>query len=977
MSLEANQIEHARVGSWFLGPRAENISDLKDVFDIILEKQREVRRSLYPSDPDFITSEMRALDVHKDSIERLKSSVEDLSDRLAKHSVPFWSPRYHAHMTMETTMASIVGYISAMFYNPNNVASEASPVTTDIEKQVGDQLCRMLGYAGPNPTDGRPASWGHITCGGSVANLEAIWSTRNLKFYPFSLKWAIEEGKLGFLKTVEPPFTVETSQGVRKKFLDLSTWELLNLKPSTVLDLSRQLKDEYSLSPQYLQDALKDYLIQSKGKDVLEKKYGIKTGRFLISSTKHYSWPKGGGNPRRLLLTRDAWTTTAISGIGSDNFVDVQVDEEARMDTADLRSHLDRCLEQEIPVFGVVAIIGSTEHGACDPVTEILEIRTEYQARGLSFAVHCDAAWGGYFASMIREAPTPRYGLLPYVPPLALQPYTVKQLMNLHHADSITIDPHKSGYINYPAGGLCYRDERMRYLVTWTSPYIFTDGDESMGVYGVEGSKPGASAAAAWLTHKTLGLHNRGLGRLLGEAVFTCTKLYCHWATLTRPDDDLIIVPLFRLPSERKGLDPAKVEEEKRFIRDRILGVSNEALYKDQEAWALLETLGGDLMINAFACNFRINGEPNHDVNEVNYLNQRIYERTSIRSLKDNPEDCPIILMTSVFSHDVFGRCLDALKKRLQVDDGSGHCRGARGDMRFLVNVTMSPWPTDPEFLTGIMKSFRQIAEEEVKNCLKRNTVTPDTHRFVLQGLDRVYLVAAPMFHKANRRWQLVLTADFPADAHEQYRKLRAEHPDKFYTASNVEPVTLEDLLRDGGAAAVEWRLDEAGAAAPQGDPLAKFKLENLRVVVKESIAYAALDDDYPDRMPFYLYGSRAEAHLDHVLRRAPNAQISTDLVKLDLAGDGLTDDQLAGGVVAVLDNVFERLLQPLSPDNRTVNVETPGLGLAAGSTHKVTVYATYADFASGTAQPIAAGTVTLQHKPFADWEEINKDGAL
>lgn len=56
---------------------------------------------------------------------------------------------------------------------------------------------------------------------------------------------------------------------------------------------------------------------------------------------------------------------------------------------------------------------------------------------------------------------------------------------------------------------------------------MFHEGDEtkSMGVYGVEGSKPGASAVATWLTHKTLGLNKSGYGRLLGEAVFTCTKV--------------------------------------------------------------------------------------------------------------------------------------------------------------------------------------------------------------------------------------------------------------------------------------------------------------------------------------------------------------------------------------------------------------------------------------------------------------------
>lgn len=34
----------------------------------------------------------------------------------------------------------------------------------------------------------------------------------------------------------------------------------------------------------------------------------------------------------------------------------------------------------------------------------------------------------------------------------------------------------------------------------------------------------------------------------------------------------------------------------------------------DEEAVELLKELGGDLMINAFACNFKIDGKPNRNV---------------------------------------------------------------------------------------------------------------------------------------------------------------------------------------------------------------------------------------------------------------------------------------------------------------------------------------------------------------------------
>lgn len=50
--------------------------------------------------------------------------------------------------------------MASMMYNPNNVATEASPFTTALEKDVGMQLCQMLGYS----VHGDFPGWGHITC---------------------------------------------------------------------------------------------------------------------------------------------------------------------------------------------------------------------------------------------------------------------------------------------------------------------------------------------------------------------------------------------------------------------------------------------------------------------------------------------------------------------------------------------------------------------------------------------------------------------------------------------------------------------------------------------------------------------------------------------------------------------------------------------------------------------------------------------
>lgn len=72
-------------------------------------------------------------------------------------------------------MSSLLGYFMTMLYNPNNVALEASPMTTLVELRVGQQLCELFGYNIHAEEKTSPLGWGHITCDGTVANLESIW----------------------------------------------------------------------------------------------------------------------------------------------------------------------------------------------------------------------------------------------------------------------------------------------------------------------------------------------------------------------------------------------------------------------------------------------------------------------------------------------------------------------------------------------------------------------------------------------------------------------------------------------------------------------------------------------------------------------------------------------------------------------------------------------------------------------------------
>ena len=111
-----------------------------------------------------MTPYVKEQESYKEAERKIEAELQELSIRL-NNSVPFFNFRCQAntftylcksqptyvfllqgHMLWDTTIASNVGYISALFYNQNNVASMASGVTLQLEREVGRELCAMVGY---------------------------------------------------------------------------------------------------------------------------------------------------------------------------------------------------------------------------------------------------------------------------------------------------------------------------------------------------------------------------------------------------------------------------------------------------------------------------------------------------------------------------------------------------------------------------------------------------------------------------------------------------------------------------------------------------------------------------------------------------------------------------------------------------------------------------------------------------------------
>jgi glutamate/tyrosine decarboxylase-like PLP-dependent enzyme len=93
------------------------------------------------------------------------------------------------------SMAALLGYFMTMLYNPNNVALEASPLSTVAEIEVGEQLCELFGYNIDESNLDMPTGWGHVTCDGTIANLESIWSVARFDICLIPVPLTISQGR--------------------------------------------------------------------------------------------------------------------------------------------------------------------------------------------------------------------------------------------------------------------------------------------------------------------------------------------------------------------------------------------------------------------------------------------------------------------------------------------------------------------------------------------------------------------------------------------------------------------------------------------------------------------------------------------------------------------------------------------------------------------------------------------------------------
>jgi glutamate/tyrosine decarboxylase-like PLP-dependent enzyme len=506
-------MDDKKLYSWFLGPKAENADILEK---LVLEALRDCvfwRRNFHPEDDILITERIQREESFQDALAQLRQEFLTLLANL-KRDVPFYSPRYIGHMLGDQLLPAIVAYFAAMLHNPNNVSRESSPITTQYEFEVAQQLAHLMGFTGQ--------TWGHITSGGTVANFEALWVARNLRFFPLAVRDAARA-----LELDELPITLPT--GKRANLVaETDNWVLLNLDAAEVLQLRARLHEAWAqqqggLTPAQVAKQVDQQLIaHSLSGKGMQRFFAelqgdrLAAGVVFAPATAHYSMQK----------------VVEALGLGKQQLELVPVDGHFRMDIAALRAKLQRCLAERRPVIAVVSVLGSTEEGAIDHVHQVVELQTELRRQGLTFHHHCDGAWGGYVRTLFFDAQgqaVKRVSAIRELTQTWPSDETFASYSAVCHADSVTIDPHKLGYIPYPCGAIVFRHAGVTDLVSTDAPYIFQgaadQGRPFIGRHILEGSKPGAAAAACWFAHRLVPLNQSGYGLLIGKSIQSTQEL--------------------------------------------------------------------------------------------------------------------------------------------------------------------------------------------------------------------------------------------------------------------------------------------------------------------------------------------------------------------------------------------------------------------------------------------------------------------
>lgn len=214
-----------------------------------------------------------------------------------------------------------------------------------------------------------------------------------------------------------------------------------------------------------------------------------KSYAIFVPATAHYSWQKG----------------FDLIGIDPDAIVSIETDKNGSVDVFSFEKKLKISLQKNIRQIAVISVLGTTEFGSIDPIYDIAKLIQKYKNKNTYFWHHIDAAYGGFYATIKK--------------PTVVSTSFLKNVAAIQLSDSITIDPHKLGYVPYSSGCFICRNKTFYRAINNSAAYVDFKSKKEPGPYTIEGSRSAAGAIATLLTARTLGFNSSGLGRIIEKTI--------------------------------------------------------------------------------------------------------------------------------------------------------------------------------------------------------------------------------------------------------------------------------------------------------------------------------------------------------------------------------------------------------------------------------------------------------------------------
>ncbi|MFE2036747.1 pyridoxal phosphate-dependent decarboxylase family protein [Streptomyces scopuliridis] len=255
--------------------------------------------------------------------------------------------------------------------------------------------------------------------------------------------------------------------------------------------------------------------------------------------------------------------SATLLGLGPDAVVSVPCDRDKRMRTVALAAELERCRAEGLIPMAVVATAGTTDFGSIDPLPEIAALCAQYGTW-----LHVDAAYGcGLLASTTRRS----------------------LLDGIEHADSVTVDYHKSFFQPVSSSAVLVRDGATLRHATYHADYlnprrtveerIPNQVDKSLQ------TTRRFDALKLWMTLRVMGAD--GIGQLFDEV---CELAAEGWRLLAAdPRYDVVVEP--RLSTLVFRYVPARITSPSAIDRANLH--ARKALFASGEAVVAGTSVGG------------------------------------------------------------------------------------------------------------------------------------------------------------------------------------------------------------------------------------------------------------------------------------------------------------------------------------------------------------------------------------------------